>query len=188
MAEKKKKKSAKGKGKKLTPRKKAPSKAPKKISPAPVQDRPGQAVAAAIMDLMKGMDVQSLKQLLQQAQAIKSAAQTPPAAPAKPAAAAVKPGPGNKYTIDVKESEDGSYYILVINNARNFFTLEEMRKIVRLCHDAPDEREACRRLHGWFQERRKDVLIDTKITGPGDPAILTMYRFLKGRYRVKGGK
>lgn len=187
MAEKKKKKSAKAKGKKVIPRK-ASSRIPKKIAPVPLQDRAGQAVATAIMDLMKGMDVQSLKLLLQQAQAIKAATQAPPATPAKPAAPAAKPGPGNKYTIDVKESEDGSYYILVINNARNFFTLDEMRKIVQLCHGSPDEREACRRLYGWFQEKRKDVLIDTKVTGPGDPAILTMYRFLKGRYRVKEGK
>jgi len=91
----------------------------------------------------------------------------------------------NKNTIDVKEADDGSYYILIINEARNFFTLEEMRKLVSICHGASDEQDACRRLYNWYALHRKDVLIDTDISGAADPALSTIYTFIINRYKLK---
>ncbi len=96
-------------------------------------------------------------------------------------------GVTNKTTIDVKEADDGSSFIIIINNARNFFALDEMRKLVAICHAAVGEADAARRLYNWFDQYRKDVLIDTDIGGATDPALGTMYRFIKGKYALKQG-
>lgn len=94
---------------------------------------------------------------------------------------------GDKFTIDVKEADDNSYFILIINNARNFFSRDEMRQLARMCQAAQNESEASQRLFAWFSQKRKDVLFDTSIDGVKDPALITMYNFIKNRYTVKEG-
>ncbi len=91
----------------------------------------------------------------------------------------------DKRTIDVKEADDGSSFVLIINNARNFFALDEMRRLVGICHGSADENDAGRRLYNWLTLHRKDVLIDTDITGAADEALITIYRFLINRYKLK---
>ncbi|MDY6934269.1 MAG: hypothetical protein SVZ03_08615 [Spirochaetota bacterium] len=98
-----------------------------------------------------------------------------------------KKGPvSTKLTIEVKEGEDNSYFVIVINKARNFFALDEMRKLVKICHLSKDKKDASRRLHNWLSKNRKDVLIDTDIRGTADPALDTIYNFLKSNYTLKG--
>jgi len=96
-------------------------------------------------------------------------------------------GVSNKTTIDVKEADDGSSFILIINNARNFFALDEMRKLVGICHAATSETDAAGRLYNWFVQYRKDILIDTDIESAADPPLATMDRFIKGKYALKQG-
>jgi hypothetical protein len=93
----------------------------------------------------------------------------------------------DKYTVDVKEADDDSHFIIVINNARNFFDRGEMRKLVSICHASVDEKDASRRLYNWFSKIRIDVLNNTDIRGVNDPALATIYNFLVKRYAVKGG-
>jgi hypothetical protein len=79
----------------------------------------------------------------------------------------------------------GNSFVLVVNRARNFFDLQEMRTLVRLCHEARNEGEAAVRMFGWFQGRRKDVLIDSDIRNAADAALVTIYRYLISHYAVK---
>lgn len=92
----------------------------------------------------------------------------------------------DKYTIDVKEADDDSHFIIVINKARNFFDRGEMRKLVSICHASADEKDASRRLYNWFAKTRIDVLNNTDIREVNDPALATIYNFLVKRYTVKG--
>jgi ribosomal protein L23 len=91
----------------------------------------------------------------------------------------------DKYTIDVKEADDDSHFIIVINNSRNFFDRGEMKKLVKICHASGDEKDASRRLYNWFSGNRIDVLNNTDIRGASDPALSTIYNFLIKRYTVK---
>lgn len=109
----------------------------------------------------------------------------PAPAPATPPGQAPSTASMDKYTIDVKEADDNSYFILIINKARNFFTLEEMRSLAQLCHAAIDPSDGAQRLYNWLSLKRKDVLIDTDIRGSNDPALATMYKFIVNRYKVK---
>jgi hypothetical protein len=85
--------------------------------------------------------------------------------------------------IDVVEMGENSF-VIVINGARNFFERDEMKTMVRLCHQAVSESDAATRLYSWFSNKRKDVLIDTKIFDPHDMALKTIYKYLVNNYSV----
>ena len=89
--------------------------------------------------------------------------------------------------IDIEESEDGAFFYIVVNRNRIFFTLDEMRNLVRLCHAADDEKDASRRLYNWFSRNRKDFLIDGEIESSRNPALAHLYERIVRTYKVKQG-
>jgi hypothetical protein len=99
-----------------------------------------------------------------------------------------KPPFSDKISMEIKEADDGSSFIFVINRARKFFTLEEMRILVNICHISQDERDASRRLFTWFKNNRGDVLNDIGIEVSRDPALSTIYNYISKRYTVKDSK
>jgi len=98
-----------------------------------------------------------------------------------------KTSKSDKHKIEVEEADDNSYFIIVMNRARNFFSLEEMRKLVKICHASEDEKDASRRLYNWFSKNRSDVIRDTDIVGVNDPALTSIYNYIKNKYTVKEG-
>lgn len=92
----------------------------------------------------------------------------------------------DKITMEINEADDGSSFVFAINRARKFFTLEEMRKIVKVCHNSSGEKDASKRLYAWFKNNRGDVLNDVEIGSSGDPSLATMYNYIIKRYTVKG--
>lgn len=143
-----------------------------------------------LQGLVKGIDEEGIKFLISQAEVLaRRAAAGNDAKDQRKAQIAEqisnKGTLSNKYTITVKEADDKSNFIIVINNARNFFTLDEMRKLVRICHDSKGEMEASRRLFAWFSQFRKDVIIDTHIDGASDLALSTIYKYLINNYTAK---
>jgi len=91
-----------------------------------------------------------------------------------------------KEKIEFVEGKDGSHFIIVVGTERNFFSREEFKKIVALCHVAGDEKDGMRRLYTWFDRNRSDVLKNTDIKGPGDIALATIYNAVINTYDVKG--
>jgi hypothetical protein len=96
-----------------------------------------------------------------------------------------KPPFSDKLSMEIKEADDNSSFIFVLNRSRKFFTLEEMKKIVKLCHDAGGEKEGTRRLLTWFKNNRVDVLVDVGIEASNDPALSTIYNYIIKRYKPK---
>lgn len=90
----------------------------------------------------------------------------------------------SKDKLEVVEADDLRHFIFVINGARNFFSRDEMKKIVKLCHSAHDLKTGMRVLYHWFEKNRKDVIIDTSIDGPQDRALETMYNYIVNNYTV----
>jgi hypothetical protein len=94
-------------------------------------------------------------------------------------------GPGmDRLSCEVVE-KGGTSFVIVINRARNFFDINEMRSLVQMCHAARNEVDAAVRMYTWFQGRRKDVLIDTEIVNAADPALKTIYHYLVTHYSIK---
>ncbi|TAL35233.1 MAG: hypothetical protein EPN93_11055 [Spirochaetes bacterium] len=147
---------------------------------------------AELASLAKKLDEAHLLALVTQARAIMEHQTSPPrtASPVGKTAPAFTapieiPRQGDKRTIEVKESDDKSSFIIVINNSRNFFTLPEMRILVNICHAAADSHDGSAHLYQWLTAKRKDVLIDTDIKGPSDQALATIYEYLIATYAVK---
>lgn len=152
----------------------------------------GNPLLDELREAASGLDADGIRQLIRQAAVLKHNMRVLKEHEERKKMATVdilRKGSGltNKTTIDVKEADDGSSFIIIINNARNFFALDEMRKLVAICHAAESETDAARRLYNWFTQYRKDVLVDTDIGGAGDQALFTMYRFIKGKYALKQG-
>jgi len=91
----------------------------------------------------------------------------------------------SKEKLEVVEADDLRHFIFVINGARNFFSRDEMKKMVKLCHSAPTVKDGMRMLYSFFENKRKDVLIDTGIDGPYDKAIETIYNYIVNNYTLK---
>lgn len=96
-----------------------------------------------------------------------------------------KPPFSDKLSMEIKEADDNSSFIFVINRERKFFTLEEMRKLVRICHGSADAKDASKKLYTWFKNNRGDVLNDIGIGSSLDPSLDTMYNYIIKRYTVK---
>ncbi|HNR88024.1 MAG TPA: hypothetical protein PKM65_06760 [Spirochaetota bacterium] len=105
-----------------------------------------------------------------------------PVVPAQP----VETRPGaDKLSAEITENPSGQSFVITVNNHRNFFALEEMRIIARICQDASSEAEGMLKLHQWFMAFRKDVINNTQIAGASDQALASMYRSVKATYTVK---
>ncbi len=177
------------KGKPVKKTARVPKGAPAGSTKGAVQENP---LLAELREAASGLDADGIRQLIRQAAILKHNAKVLKEHQERKKMAtvdAIRQGTGvtNKTTIDVKEADDGSSFIIIINNARNFFALDEMRKLVAVCHAADGEADGARRLYNWFAQYRKDVLVDTDIGSPVDQALFTMYRFIKGRYALKQG-
>lgn len=166
-----------------------PPKKTARVSQGAVRENP---LLAQLCEAASALDAEGIRQLIRQAVVLEHNAKVLKEHQQRKKMAtvdAMRQGAGltNKTAIDVKEADDGSSFIIIINNARNFFALDEMRKLVFICHAAAGEADGARRLYNWFARYRKDVLVDTDIGSPVDQALVTMYRFIKGRYTLKQG-
>lgn len=88
----------------------------------------------------------------------------------------------DKDTIEIIEGEEGRHFIIVLGAERNFFSRDEMKKIVKLCHAAEDERDGMRRLYTWLDRFRGDVLRNNDISGTADTGLLTIYKKIISTY------
>lgn len=100
-----------------------------------------------------------------------------------------KKKPGNEVEeageVEIEEKPEGENFTVAVQGARLFFTREEMRSMVKICHASEDDFDAALRLYNWFSRERKDVLIDGRITANTHPALKSIYRKLISTYKVK---
>jgi len=87
--------------------------------------------------------------------------------------------------VEIEEKPEGENFTIAVQGSRLFFTREEMRSMVKICHASEDEFDAARRLYNWFSRERKDVLIDGRITANTHPSLKSVYRKLISTYKVK---
>jgi hypothetical protein len=91
--------------------------------------------------------------------------------------------PGDE--VEIEEKPEGENFTVAVQGARLFFTREEMRSMVKICHASEDDFDAALRLYNWFSRERKDVLIDGRITANTHPSLKSIYRKLISTYKVK---
>ncbi len=90
-----------------------------------------------------------------------------------------------KTSIEIVESDRGDSFVFVMNNTRKFFSLDEMKKIVKICRSANDQKDAADRLYSWFETNRGDALYDIGIKNATDPALGIIYDHIIKNYTTK---
>lgn len=91
----------------------------------------------------------------------------------------------HKHEMEIIETGDSGSFIFVINKTRKMFSLDEMKKIVKICRSAENENDAVKRLYKWFSDNRSDALYDISIKNARDPALGTIYNHIINTYTLK---
>ncbi|MBN2434231.1 MAG: hypothetical protein JXK07_03075 [Spirochaetes bacterium] len=88
--------------------------------------------------------------------------------------------------LDVKiiESEDGKSFRLFVGNFPKMFMLDEMRRMVKLCHSSKTPEEGAKKLFVWINNNRKDFFMDIQ-TNNKEQVFLNIRNCLVERYTVK---
>lgn len=92
---------------------------------------------------------------------------------------------GHSVLAEVEEGRDGTYYIIILNSYRNFLSLEEMRRLVKLCRSAEDARDAANRLYAWVATDRRDIRKNSKIADQDDPSLPALWEKVVRGYDLK---
>jgi len=87
-------------------------------------------------------------------------------------------------TISITEGPNDAYFILNVNSRTKSFTIEEMRKMVKIAQSSDDLQKTSKELYRWFENVRKDVIFDLELSRT-DVKVPEIILFLKSRYAVK---
>jgi len=87
--------------------------------------------------------------------------------------------------VQIEEAADLSYFLINFYNHQNFFSREEMRKIVKMCHASADKTAAAAQLFNWFKYERSDVIKNTGLYSAKDPILGIFYDLVINKYSVK---
>jgi hypothetical protein len=90
--------------------------------------------------------------------------------------------------IEIVERSNGKHFFIVARGFRIYFTLDEMKKLVKICHLADDRAEATHRLYTWFKRFRSDFLVDGGIGSARNPSLNDLYTKLISTYKVREDK
>ena len=85
----------------------------------------------------------------------------------------------------IEEGRDGTYFIIVLNNYRNIMSMDEMRRLVKLCHSAVNAGDAARRLYAWIERDRRDIKKNSKIADHTDPSLPDLWEKIVSSYTYK---
>jgi len=91
-----------------------------------------------------------------------------------------RPAPG---LVEIERGSFGRSYILVIRNQRKTIDEHEMTKLVKIAHDAEDERDGVARLFRWLQRSRDDVILDAGLS-VRDPAMRELLKVLRTKFTI----
>jgi hypothetical protein len=89
--------------------------------------------------------------------------------------------------VAIEEQEGGKVFFLVIGGARKVLSLEELRRIIRICRSAETKSDGLRQLYTVLSRERSDILFDARIKGPSHPLLDALFTEVRSRYRLKEG-
>lgn len=85
-------------------------------------------------------------------------------------------------TAAIEEGKDGTFFIIILNGYRNFFSLEEMRRLVKVCHGTDNAAIAASRIYTWLEGGRFDVLRNSRIASSNDAALIAVWEKIISTY------
>jgi len=86
---------------------------------------------------------------------------------------------------DIEETEGGRAFFLSMGKVRKVLTLEELRRLVRICYSAESKSEALRQLFTVLAKERKDILADAAIRSAGSPLLEALFKTIRKTFTLK---
>jgi hypothetical protein len=87
--------------------------------------------------------------------------------------------------VSIEEAKGGKSVFLTIGGARKIMTLEEMKRLVRICYAAETKSDALRQLYTVLARERNDILFDARIGNAGSPLLEALFRKVRATYALK---
>ncbi|HQF10428.1 MAG TPA: hypothetical protein PLM53_19740 [Spirochaetota bacterium] len=145
----------------------------KKLPPKPKRKSPEEQLRDEIWAMTLTLSADSLKKLLQDAAILAHNERVLHDYNANKGQRGQQAG---RILAAVEEGRDDSYFIIILNNYRNFLSREEMTRLVKLCHSAENARDAAERLYVWIERDRRDIRKNSEIDDPGDPSLPALWK------------
>jgi len=142
-------------------------------------------------DLISDLDEEEVRFLIRQAQVlrynrqVRAVNETITASKAGSDTKKKSRGSTKQHDVEIVERGDGKHFFIVVRGFRIYFTLDEMKKLVKICQVAGDASDATVRLYNWLKRFRSDFLVDGNIGSAGNPYLADLYRKLIDSYKVQ---
>ena len=107
--------------------------------------------------------------------------------PSKPgrAAGGGASGRGAAAAVAIDESGDRSATFLTLGNVRKVLSVEEVKRLVRICYSADSKSDALQQLFRVLAQERSDILKDAGIRSAGSPLLEGIFYALRRKYRLE---
>ena len=108
-----------------------------------------------------------------------------PAKSGRPASVGSASGRGTAAAVAIDESGDRSATFLTLGNVRKVLSVDEVKRLVRICYSADSKTDALQQLFRVLAQERSDILKDAGIRSAGSPLIEGIFYALRRKYRLE---
>ena len=108
-----------------------------------------------------------------------------PAKPVRAASGGGASGRGAAAAVAIDESGDRSATFLTLGTVRKVLSVEEVKRLVRICYSADSKTDALQQLFRVLAQERSDILKDAGIRSAGSPLIEGIFYALRRKYRLE---
>lgn len=98
---------------------------------------------------------------------------------------AAAPGRRTAATVAVETSSDRKATFLTLGNVRKVLSLEELKRLVRICYAAETKTDALQQLYTVLARERSDILKDANIRNAGSPLIEGLFYALRRKFHLE---
>ena len=160
----------------------------------PKSSKPVSGPKKELMDLLPDLSTEEIAWLVTQARTmiynhkveeVNAAAKNLVEAKKKtPPKKAPKKGAAKKPAVDIVQAENGKTFNIVVDNARLFLNLGELKALVKIAQADGDAGNGAGRLYRWMDRERRDMIIDGNLAGPTDPRLAMIHGLLREKFTV----
>ncbi len=87
--------------------------------------------------------------------------------------------------VSIEEAKGGKSVFLTLGGTRKIMTLEEMKRLVRICYGAETKSDALRQLYTVLARERNDILFDARIGNADSPLLQALFAEVRATYRLE---
>jgi len=104
--------------------------------------------------------------------------------PGRAASGGSAAGRASAAVVSIDESADRSATFLTLGNVRKVLSLEELKRLVRICYSAESKTDALQQLYRVLAQERSDILKDAGIRSAANPILEGLFYALRRKYRL----